>query len=213
LASQVTTHKREGGTRELILDEAERSIARKGLDSFTLRDVADPLRIKVPSIYAHFASRDAIVGAVAERYIAALSHQFADDGVSDPMRTLCEGARGLVIFFASNPAYVRLKLRDLETPGGLPELSVAAQGAPALNLFIGPVSGMFHRLERLIARGVVTGQFRAIDVKALYRVVFGATLVSLTWPGQDIFTASHNADEVARILPLIDDLVARFVAP
>ena len=38
------------------------------------------------------------------RYIAALSHQFADDGVSDPMRTLCEGTRGLVIFFASNPA-------------------------------------------------------------------------------------------------------------
>ncbi len=211
-AAAAGRQKRRGGTAALIVEEAERVIARKGVDGFELKDIAEPLRIRVPSIYAHFAGRDAILGAVAERYIAALAYQFPDDGQGDPKETLLAGVRGLVIYFASNPAYVRLKLRDLETPGGLPELSDAAGGAPISNLSTGPVSVLFARLEKLIARGVAAGQFRKVDVISFYRVVFGTLLVSLTWPGQDIFTTNQNADEVSRIIPLVEQVAERFVA-
>ena len=45
-------------TRELILDEVERLIAVKGVFGFTLRDIAEPLKVRVPAIYKHFESRD-----------------------------------------------------------------------------------------------------------------------------------------------------------
>src|ERR1700723_214830 len=117
-----------GSTRGLLLQEAERQIALKGLDALTLKDLAGPLGIRVPSIYAHFASREEILAAVAMRYISAMAEFFPDDGTQDPVTVLMEGVRGLVVYFASNPAHVRLKLRDLETPGGRPEFAHAIVG-------------------------------------------------------------------------------------
>lgn len=207
-----TALRRRGETRELILSQAEAAIAELGLDVFMLKDIAEPLGIKVPSIYAHFPGRDAVVAGVAERYIAALSHQFPDDGQGEPMAALSAGVGGLLIFFASNPAYVRLKLRDLETPGGLPELSAAAAGEPALNVTTGPVSEMFRRLQNILDRGVSAGVFRVVSVIDLYRLVFGTVLLSLTYPGQDLLTTRGDAAKVARILPFIDDVVRRYVA-
>jgi len=201
------------GTRELILDEAERLIARKGLDALALKDIAEPLRIRVPSIYAHFKSRADILTAVAGRYVTALARQFPDDGVTDPEKVLLGGVRGLVIYFASNPAHVRLKLRDLETPGGRPELSVAAEGEASANLEHGPVQVLFERLGGLLKRGHAAGRFREVDVVTFYRVVFGTTLVSLTWPTQDIFTSSSHSQEVSHIMPMIEDVARRLVHP
>lgn len=213
MARGAAQGRRRGGTRELLLEEAERAIARLGIDGFALKDVAEPLGIKVPSIYAHFDSRDAIVAAVSDRYIQELAHQFPEDLSADPLELLVAGAGGLVIFFASNPAYVRLKLRDLETPGGLPALSVAAEGEPKSNISSGPVAAMFDRLQSILRRGEAAGQIRRVEPIDFYRLVFGVVLTGLTYPGQDIFTARQNASEVARIISLVDETVRRFVRP
>jgi len=208
----ATRSRQAGGTRERLLDEAENMIALKGLDALTLKDLADPLGIKVPSIYAHFASREDILKAVADRYVAALALQFPFEEGDDPMTALLAGARGLVIYLAAHPAHVRLKLRDLETPGGRPELSAAAEGVPSENLERGPLHQFFLRLETLIRSGVEAGQFRQVSHVDLYRVAFGTTLVSLTWPAQDIFTSARHSREISHILPLVEAVVQRFVA-
>lgn len=200
------------GTRELLLEQAERVIARRGLEALTLKDIAAPLGIRVPSIYSHFASRDDILTAVAARYVAALAQQFPDDGRSDPLDVLLEGTRGLVLYFAAHPAHVRLKLRDLETPGGRPELSLAAAGDAAENLQSGPLQPLFSRLERLLERGRRVGRFRRVDVPGLYRTVFGVTLLSLTWPTQDIFTSAKDPQEISRILRYVEEVVRRYVS-
>lgn len=200
-------------TRDLLVDEAERQIAERGLDGFILKDLAEPLGIRVPSIYTHFSSREDLVTTVAGRYVSALAEQFPDDGRADTMSALMEGVRGLVIYFASHPAHVRLKLRDLEAPGGRPELSAAAGGEPSENLASGPLLAFFNRLEAILQRGYEAGQFRQVDHISFYRVVFGTLLISLTWPVQDIFTTSQNPQEISRILPLVEDVARRFVSP
>jgi AcrR family transcriptional regulator len=192
------------------LQEAERQIALKGLDALTLKDLAGPLGIRVPSIYAHFASREEILAAVAMRYISAMAEFFPDDGTQDPVTVLMEGVRGLVVYFASNPAHVRLKLRDLETPGGRLELSLAPEDAEA-NSEAAPLRPLIQRIDRLLKRGHAAGRFRAIDAVNFYRTVIGVTLLSLTCPTPDIFTSARDPQEISRILPFTEDVVRRFV--
>jgi TetR/AcrR family tetracycline transcriptional repressor len=57
------TSKRRRGivTSERILDQAEVLIERLGYDGLRLRDIADPIGVQVPSIYAHYEARDAVV--------------------------------------------------------------------------------------------------------------------------------------------------------
>ncbi|AEG48157.1 regulatory protein TetR [Sphingobium chlorophenolicum L-1] len=198
------------GTRELLIDAAEREIAHKGLEALTMKDLAKEVGIKTPSIYAHFAGRDDILRAIADRYVAALSVQFPDDG-GDPLDTILAGVRSLVIYFASHPAHVRLKLRDLETPGGRPELSAAAGGEASSNLNEGPLRDFFARIEGLLHRGHEIGQIRRVSVVEFYRICFGVTLLSLTWPTQGIFTSQQDSAEISRILPFAETAIRSFL--
>lgn len=199
------------GTRELIIEAAEREIAMKGLDALAVKDVALAVGIRAPSIYAHFSGREDILRAIADRYVTALSHQFPDDG-GDPMAVLLEGVRGLVVYFASHPAHVRLKLRDLETPGGRPELSAAAGGEAQANIEEGPLRAFFLRLAGLLDRGAEQGVFRRCSVIDFYRIAFGTTLLSLTWPTQGIFTSQQDPQEISRILPFVENVIRRYLA-
>jgi AcrR family transcriptional regulator len=209
---QLKAAREIGSTRELLLQEAERQIALKGLDAVTLKDLADPLGIRVPSIYAHFSSREDLLAAVTARYVGALAEFFPDDGQRDPTTVLMEGVRGLVVYFASNPAHVRLKLRDLETPGGRSELALGQQGdAGGSGSDSGPLRPLIDRIDGLLKRGVATGAFRPVDPVNFYRTVLGITLLSLTCPTADIFTSARDPQEISRILPFTEDVVRRFV--
>src|SRR5262245_28094824 len=57
-------------TRERILDAAESLFADRGFDGTALRDVAVRVGIRTPSLYNHFASKEALYAAVLERGVA-----------------------------------------------------------------------------------------------------------------------------------------------
>ena len=65
---------RFGGERtaERILDAAEELFAERGYAGATLRDVATRVGVRPPSLYNHFASKDALYAAVLERGIGPL---------------------------------------------------------------------------------------------------------------------------------------------
>ena len=48
-------------TKELILDEAARLIERQGVAEMMIKDIADAVGIRPPSVYKHFASREDVV--------------------------------------------------------------------------------------------------------------------------------------------------------
>lgn len=56
-------------TAERILDEAEALFAERGFAGATMRDVAEAVGIRTPSLYNHFESKEELYAAVLERGI------------------------------------------------------------------------------------------------------------------------------------------------
>ena len=57
------------GTRDDILDLAERYVQTRGYNGFSYRDIADEIGIKTASIHYHFRSKAELGEAVAKRYV------------------------------------------------------------------------------------------------------------------------------------------------
>lgn len=103
----------EGGLlRDEIVAAAERILERDGDEAaITLRSVAREAGIAAPSIYAHFADRDAIVDAVLDiaferlrKLILETTHTLADD----PVASLLAGCHAYVDFAVREPARYRV---------------------------------------------------------------------------------------------------------
>jgi len=198
-------------TRELIIDEAERLIGEGGYDSLRLRDIADALGIRVPSIYAHFTGREAVVMAVADRYMAILAEQFPYDGHSDPVKAMEEGIGLVIRSWASNPSYLRLKLRDLEL--SVPEFDVATGGTPEQSQEFGLLAPMFDRLGMILDRGIEQGVFRKVERLDLIHAIFGTALMALAWPGRRFITGVASEQERDAVIAEVGRMAFSLLRP
>jgi AcrR family transcriptional regulator len=200
-------------TRELILDLAQQLIASHGVSGFALQDVAAPLGVRVPAIYKHYESRDAVLVEVARRFIGQLSGQFAyaEADLARPAQTLKSVVGELVDFHLSNPAYVRLSLTDFATPaGGNEYVRLAAGGTFSENLTDGPLSQMHDRLNRLITTGVRKREFRRVSALDVYRIVKSSLLIRLVYP-DDLLIRAVTAKERREVHQYLWDVVDRYV--
>lgn len=204
---------RNSDTRERIVDTAEHLIGRHGYDELRLRDIANAVSIQIPSIYGHFDGREAIRAAVGERYVAGLREQFPYDGSSDPEEAILSGTRQLVRHLATHPGYTRLKLRDLEVPGGMPELNRASEGVSLENLTTGPLKELFDRISTILQRGHEQDNFRKVSFIPFWRMLMGTTLVSLTWPTQEVLDRQPSPQALERITQEIEHAVRRYLRP
>jgi AcrR family transcriptional regulator len=161
--------RRHGGERtaERILDVAEQLFAERGYDGTTLRDVATRVGVRPPSLYNHFASKDALYAAVLERgfrpVMELLARTAAAEGQpSDPGRFVSD----LMEILARRPAIPRLVQH--ETLAGGQRLT------PILKSWIVPA---FERAHELIAVNPAAARWRQeqipLLVLALYHVVVG----------------------------------------
>ncbi len=110
-------------TRELILDTAERLFALYGFDGLTLRDLAQAMELTAPSLYNHFASKQALYDAVLERGLQPIVNIIQESWsaeVPDPERIRTTLER-LLEHLAQHPHLARLMQRALldESPRGL----------------------------------------------------------------------------------------------
>jgi TetR/AcrR family transcriptional regulator len=161
---------RFGGERtaERILDAAEQLFAERGYNGTTLRDVATRVGVRPPSLYNHFASKDALYAAVLERGIGPLMVLLARsaaapaDEPSDPGRLVSE----VMAILARRPAIPRLVQH--ETLAGGQRLT------PILRSWIVPA---FERAHELVAATPAAGRWSAeqipLLVLAMYQVVVG----------------------------------------
>ncbi|MEV6977155.1 TetR/AcrR family transcriptional regulator [Kitasatospora sp. NPDC093806] len=97
--------------REEIVRAATALIVRTGSDrAVTLRSVAREVGIAAPSIYAHFADRDAVVEAVVAEAIAQLHGTIATavGALDDPVEALLAGCAAYVDFGVREPARYRV---------------------------------------------------------------------------------------------------------
>jgi AcrR family transcriptional regulator len=161
---------RFGGERtaERILDAAEELFAERGYNGTTLRDVATRVGVRPPSLYNHFASKDALYAAVIERGVGPVIELLARsaaapaDQSSDPGRLVSD----VMAILAQRPGLPRLVQH--ETLAGGQRLT------PILRSWIVPA---FERAHELVAASPAAGRWSPeqipLLVLAMYHVVVG----------------------------------------
>lgn len=150
-----------------ILDAAEARFAEHGFAGTSLRDVADDVGIRIPSLYNHFASKDALYAAVLERGIGpvlTLLSGLLEESAQTERR---EAAPAQVMdLLGEHPHLPKLVLQ--ETLGGGQHLS------HALRDWVGPI---FAQAGELLQRDPRNRRWSSeqipLLVLALYHIVVG----------------------------------------
>ena len=115
---------RTGERREQILDVALRLFGERGAGSVTTRQIAQAVGISQPSLYAHFATADAIADDLCVRAFDVLHTRFeamAAD-VTDPWDRLDALGRAYIEFGLEHPDMYRIAFmptREMQPPQGM----------------------------------------------------------------------------------------------
>lgn len=152
-----------------ILGTAEQVLRRHGAEKTNVVDIARALGMSHANIYRHFASKKALLDAVAARWLHA---------VSDPLETIAaDGSRPaaerLTTWFHALRAAKRAKVRDD------PELFRVYHGITedAREVVGAHVAALLGQLTRIVADGVTAGEFRAeLDAAQTARAFLQATV-------------------------------------
>ena len=162
-----TTRRGEKGRRtaERILDVAEEVFAEKGFEGATLRDVADRVGIRIPSLYNHFASKDRLYAAVLERGIGPVLRTLAASAVDD-QQSRSRILEDTLAALAERPNLPRLVLH--ETLAGGRHLR------KMLEEWLGPV---LRQAQQLVESGPAAERWKPEQlphlVLAMYNIVVG----------------------------------------
>jgi AcrR family transcriptional regulator len=170
LAGAVAEAPRRRGeaTAERILDVAEALFAEQGYAGASLRDVADGVGIRTPSLYNHFASKEALYAAVLERGLAPIVEllSVAQSGQGEDSTDASRIATEVMRLLTRHPNVPRLVLH--ETASGGQRLT------PMLRGWIAPVFERAHEMAGSSPAAASWGPDRIpLLVLAMYHVVVG----------------------------------------
>jgi len=139
-------------TRERLLDAAERTIRRLGIDRFGMGDVADAAALSRGSVYRYFPDRDALIEAVllrtAERFVAR------SEAAVRTRKTLAAQVAEAAVFIR---AHLHDEVLTLQLPGKSDTLFAALLTA---NLG-GVVARWIDFWQPFLAEAAVRGEIRA----------------------------------------------------
>src|SRR3954451_21802800 len=96
---------RHTATKREILDAAWRLARERGLDGWSLRDVADAVGMRAPSLYVYFGSKNALYDAMYAEGYGQLLERYGDlPRTGDPRRLLHTAAHLFFQFCVEDPA-------------------------------------------------------------------------------------------------------------
>ena len=173
-------------TRDRIKQEAMRLFVARGIDAVSLRDIADAVGIKAPSLYAHFRSRDALVAEMFAQGYAAYGARLAaaaatpgrfQDRLAAMVRTICRlHAEDSVLF----------GFLLLTQHGNLRDVPVSSEDNPV------------DVLCRTVAAGMLDGDIPARDPVLIAAALMGVILQPATFHlyGRMTATLAEQADAI-----------------
>ena len=100
-----------------ILAATERLLISEGdVDEVSIRRIADAVGVTPPSIYLHFADKEALVNAVCERHFRELDRvsAHATKGIQDPLKAVRAMGRAYVRFGLERPEEYRILFMSKE---------------------------------------------------------------------------------------------------
>ncbi len=153
-------------TAERILDAAEALFAERGYAGASLRDVATRVDLRIPSLYNHFPSKDALYAAVLERGIGPVLAILGEFGALDAARR-DPGAviERVMALLQRHPNLPRLVLHET--------LSGGQRLTPMLREWIAPV---FGRASEMVEISPGSGRWTAEQVPLLVLALYHMTI-------------------------------------
>jgi AcrR family transcriptional regulator len=177
--------------REEILDATTDLLLKTGhAKAVSIRSVAQRVGVTPPSIYLHFADKDALLDAVCARYFEALDtvmQQVVDDQPSNIDRLRAQGL-----------AYVRFAMQTPE----LYRIATMGEGRPGSDVDVAMNSSAFVHMRKTIEALMVEGVYPQSDptmaALELWTVVHGVTAMLICRPYLPFGDVEGFADRVMR---------------
>jgi AcrR family transcriptional regulator len=145
---RLTQEARKAKTRKAVLSAAARLFARQGIEATSLEDIANAIGVTKGAIYANFASKRAVIDAVAEA--RALRYDFA---------SLLRADRTLSARLAQVGRDVAVLGLTTSRPTALLDLEYG------LDWLRNPGRRKRHRSAELTARKELTKELRAVNAR------------------------------------------------
>jgi AcrR family transcriptional regulator len=104
--------------RTRILDAARELFVNEGVDSVTMRRIADRIEYSPTAIYFHFRDKDALLAELCDCDFRTFSQNFMSVGaIADPVERLRAAGRLYVEFGLQHPSHYRLMFMTPKNPG------------------------------------------------------------------------------------------------
>ena len=213
-ASRRQRNARGQGSRltEDIVTAALNLIDREGTqEAVTLRAVAREIGIAAPSIYAHFADRDAIVAAVVARLFdeLAVAIGIGEEGAADdPVERLVDGCQAYVRYGDENPARYQVLFTEPRSVGPVKDRPVMQPGQrPDLPAGTEAFAMLADSIEACVNAGVSASTDIVADGAAIWTALHGTVTLRAARP---LFPWPEPADDFVRGIVL---RLARIVTP
>ena len=150
--------------RRQILDAAVRVFARKGFHASRVGDIAEEAGVAHGLLYHYFESKDQVLEAVFHENWSVLLERIASVEESDePAAEQLRHVAAIILrTWLHLPDVVRVVIREF---GRSPELAAR----------IGELAEPIEVIQRVIERGIASGEFRAdVDARVAATVVYGS---------------------------------------
>ena len=158
--------------REEILRAAEELLAETGTDeALTLRAVAARTGVSTPSVYLHFADKEALIEAVCLRAWDELGRRMREHAVSvtDPFRALGRYGRAYARFALDHPTQYRILMMRAAVAPGIPPAAAACFGYTV------------EAVAACVSTGVLRGKPETLAL-GLWSAIHGCVSLLLTQP-------------------------------
>jgi AcrR family transcriptional regulator len=185
------------GLHDTLVQAAAALIAKKGPQGFSLREVARRARVSEAAPYWHFADREALLAAVAERGFVEMAKGMLEvrANVAAPRQRLRALGLGYVRFALAHPSYLRVMFgSEVPDKTTYPSLKEAADRTFAL-------------LVQTITDGQAAGQVRGGDpvelAVAAWSIVHGLAALLVDGKLKDHVRSPAEAERLAgRVIEL-----------
>ena len=174
-------------TRATILSEARTIFARRGYAETSLREIAEAVGIKTPSLYAHFSSKDAlyeeVYAEVAVEHTAFFDDLARSSGDLEPLSRLRHLLGGIEAYYRDRPDLAEFSLRAAVTEYG-------PGGQQLRKIFLDSESTLAAAVRQTYDDGVASGSFVEGDADgfiALVFVVMDGLFLQLTHYAPDVY--------------------------
>ena len=156
--------------RRLLLDSAVRVFARKGFHEARVGDIAAEAGVAYGLLYHYFPSKDDVLECIFRENWGALieAMELVEETEDSPREQVRKIAAIVLRTWRNDPDLVRVLVREITR-------------SPHLHREIAEFAHAFDVLERIVARGQETGDFRAgLEPRLVAYVIYGALEEILT---------------------------------